>query len=99
MFKTNLLNEKGSLFNQTPFGTLVKIFLLLWLGGFFVYGVDSQIARTFYFSLVFIMFLYSKNNLFWLAFFWIMILNPWGLFYYRWNSWILPLTPTVGIDY
>lgn len=79
--------------------SLLKIFLLLWLGGFFVYGISGQVFNSIYFTLIFVLFLFSKNNVFWIAFFWIMILSPWGLFYYRWNNWIISLTPTVGISF
>jgi hypothetical protein len=84
---------------EHPVLSLLKIFLLLWAGSFFVYNLEGQLSNTLYFGFVFILFLLSKNNIFWIAFFWIIILSPWGLFYYRWNNWIITLTPTVGISY
>jgi hypothetical protein len=45
------------------------------------------------------MFLRSSNNVFWVAVLFIMAFSPFGLFYYRSNEWIIPLTSTVGVSF
>ena len=78
---------------------VLKILLLLVLGSIMVYGIGGGVARFAYFTLVFILFWQSKNNVFWIAFFWIILTNSFGFFFYRWNEWYIQLTPTVGLTF
>lgn len=77
----------------------IRILLLLFIGALLVYRFDFPFSNTIYYSLVFVLFLRSKNNVFWVAFLFILISNPLGLFYYKPYDWMLSVTNTIGIPY
>ncbi len=85
--------------NKKVLSTVGKLALLFLLGCVSSYGLPFAITRTVYYSIVLILFLRSKDHVFWTAFLFILVANPLGLLEYRWFGWILQLTPTVGITY
>jgi len=77
----------------------IKLVLLIEVGAFFVYKINSPIGNFILYSFVFYRFIVSKNIVFWTAFLFLILNNPWGLFYYRPHDWYISLTSTVGISY
>lgn len=77
----------------------IKILLLILTGAVFVYLFNFPLSNTIYYSAVFIAFIRSRNNVFWIAFLLILMFNPWGLFYYRIYNWMIPVTSTISIPY
>lgn len=75
------------------------ILVLLLIGAVFVYQFDFPFSNTIFYFAIFILFIISDKNIFWTAFLIILIYNPWGLFYYKYYDWILPITPTVSIPF
>jgi hypothetical protein len=72
---------------------------MLAVGAFLVYKLKSPLSNFVFYSFVFYRFLVSKNIVFWAAFIFIILNNPWGLFYYKPYEWYFNLTPTVGFSY
>ena len=85
--------------NKYKQSALVKIVLIILSGAVLVYGFDSQISRTLFYLLVIIWFYFTKDNVLGIAVLFILTINPWGLFYYKPNNWIVQVTSTVGISY
>lgn len=75
------------------------ILLILLVGGFFVYFISNPFANTLFYSALFLAFLRSKRIIFWTAVLFIVLNNPWGLFYYKPNDWILRISSTMGLTY
>jgi hypothetical protein len=90
---TNYGNKNYLVFN------ILKIVLLILLGSFLVYGVNSPFSTMAYFSIIIIVFFFTNDMVFGLALLFILILNPWGLFYTSPYDWLFPLTNKVGIPY
>ena len=85
--------------NKKTFFIVVKFILLILIGAFFIYRLNSPLANFIFYSFIFYRFIYSNNIIFWTAFLFILLNSPWGLFYYRPYEWYISLTPTVGISY
>src|SRR4030043_1438804 len=79
--------------------SVIKIVLIILLGSVMVYGLNTQISRSAYFTIVLLYFFFTKDNNLGISLLFILAMNPWGLFYYKPYNWIIQLTPTVGIIY
>lgn len=82
-----------------PYKEVIKILLLLLIGGYFVYALHGTIYNFIYFTFIFVLYNRSKKDVFWIAFFWILISYPWGLFYHRYNAYYIQITSKVGIEF
>lgn len=78
---------------------LAVIISVILAGSVLVYGINTQISRTLFYSLVVVYFFTIRDKPLAISLLFILILNPWGLFYYRPHDWFLSLTSTVGISY
>lgn len=78
---------------------VLKIIIILFIGAFLSYKEASPISRFLFYSFIFYRFIVSKNIIFWSAFLFIILNNPWGLFYFRPANWMFPITQTVGFSY
>jgi len=78
---------------------VLAILAVIILGSVMVYGINSQFSRSAFFTLVITYYLVTKNRLLGISLLFILILNPWGLFYYKPYDVIIPLTQRVGVSY
>lgn len=96
------MNYTAKLFHSDkfslPYKEVIKIFLLIYIGGYFVYELRGTTYNFVYFTFLFTLYYRSKNDVFWIALFWIILTYPWGMFYYRESGWYFQLTSRVGID-
>jgi hypothetical protein len=79
--------------------SVLRITGFILLGSFLVHWINAPWSRAVYYLLVCLYILIAKDNIFCIALAFILVLNPWGLFYSEPYSWFINITPTVGIKY
>jgi hypothetical protein len=84
---------------ERDYANVAKILLIMFTGGFFIYGIGTPLSAFFFYSLLFGLFLFSKNDVFWVALFFIFASAGLGMFQHRWNEWVITISPTVGVSY
>jgi len=72
---------------------------IILLGSVMVYGLNSQLSRSFYFFIVLAYLLLSKDKVLTAAIFFVLLLYPIQLFYSSPYNWAIPITSSVGIRY
>ncbi|MDX9929672.1 MAG: hypothetical protein RBS37_07455 [Bacteroidales bacterium] len=82
-----------------PVMAVATIIVFILLGSVLVYGLNIRTTGTVFFSMVIAYYLTARDNVQGFVLVFILILNPWGLFYYRPYEWFIPLTSTVGLSY
>ncbi len=84
---------------QSLFKQITSLLFILLFGAFVVNGISSSLGNFLYYTLIVVMYLRSKNYIFWNVVFFIMLMNPWGLFYYVPYEWYFKLSSNVGLSY
>ncbi len=82
-----------------PVADIFAVFLVLLTGSLMVYYNGSSLSRGLYFTGVILLFWVMRDHVLGLAMLFIMIMNPWGMFQYKPDDVLIPLTSTMGVQY